>query len=155
MLRIVVVTVDVFAPRRTTAIVMNSRDDVSHIAPFLNSGLNLENTLLTNVLLDPRDNREYMTQFVSETVNVPFMFVTIQTPVSLSLSGRTTGILLRCVQLSAHHRGYTGAVQQPPTVEDRSCELPDLPTTKSPWTCTCAHLHPLIIDFSSQSCRLQ
>ena len=33
-----------------------------------------------------------MTQFVSETFNVSGMFVTIQTAMSLSLSGRTTGI---------------------------------------------------------------
>ena len=68
MHRIVVVTVDVFALRRTTAIVMNSRDDVSHTVPFLNSGLHPVNILLMNVLWDPRDNREHMTQFVSETV---------------------------------------------------------------------------------------
>ena len=84
MLRIVVVTV-VFAPRRTTSIVLNSRDDVSHIVPFLNSWLHPENILLTKVLWDPRDNREYMTQFVSETFNVLFMFVTSKTAMSLSL----------------------------------------------------------------------
>ena len=49
---------------------------------------------LTNVLWDPKSNREHMTHFVFKTFDVPAMFVTIQTAMSLFLSRRMTAIAM-------------------------------------------------------------
>ena len=51
-------------------------------------------TLLTEPLLNPKANRERMTQIMFETFNVPEMYVTIQSVLSLYASGRTTGAVV-------------------------------------------------------------
>nr|ACS74709.1 actin [Leishmania donovani] len=52
------------------------------------------NVLLTEAPMNPKQNREKMTQIMFETFNVPSLYIGIQAVLSLYSSGRTTGIVL-------------------------------------------------------------
>jgi actin len=48
------------------------------------------------VPLNPKKNREKMTEIMFETFNVPSLFISISSVLALYASGRTTGIIVDC-----------------------------------------------------------
>jgi actin len=59
-------------------------------------------TSLTEAPLNPKANREKMTQIVFETFNVPAFYVVIQAVLSLYTSGCTTGVVLDSGNSASH-----------------------------------------------------
>merc|ERR1712224_378410 len=55
-----------------------------------------QGVLLTEAPMNPKDNRERMTQIMFETFNVRRFYVAIQAVLSLYASGRTTGVVVDC-----------------------------------------------------------
>lgn len=50
--------------------------------------------LMTEAPLNPKQNREKMTQILFESFNVPCLYVSVQAVLALYSSGRTTGLVL-------------------------------------------------------------
>merc|ERR1711937_242672 len=67
--------------------------------------------LLTEAPMNPKDNRERMTQIMFETFNVRRFYVAIQAVLSLYASGRTTGVVVDCGDGVSHtvpiYEGYS------------------------------------------------
>merc|ERR1719333_1294463 len=67
--------------------------------------------LLTEAPMNPRENRERMTQIMFETFNARGFYVAIQAVLSLYASGRTTGVVVDCGDGVSHtvpiYEGYS------------------------------------------------
>merc|ERR1712093_560518 len=66
--------------------------------------------LLTEAPMNPRENRERMTQVMFESFNVPATFIAMQAVLALYASGRTTGVVVDCGDGVSHtvpiYEGY-------------------------------------------------
>ncbi|KAK1267868.1 hypothetical protein QJS04_geneDACA013933 [Acorus gramineus] len=76
-------------PRHTGVMVGMGQKDA-----YVGDEAQSKRVLLTEAPLNPKANREKMTQIMFETFNAPAMYVAIQAVLSLYASGRTTGIVL-------------------------------------------------------------
>merc|ERR1719221_2285769 len=69
-----------------------------------------QGVMLTEAPMNPKANRERMTQIMFETFNVPSFYVAVQAVLSLYSSGRTTGIVMDCGDGVSHtvpiYEGY-------------------------------------------------
>merc|ERR1712046_418239 len=74
-------------------------------------GTDCMGVLLTEAPMNPKDNRERMTQIMFETFNVFRYYVNIQAVLSLYASGRTTGVVVDCGDGVSHtvpiYEGYS------------------------------------------------